>query len=95
MAEDLTVWWPKLRVGGMVSGDDYADKGEVGWGPNGFVAAPHRYDWGVRSAVNEFAESVHEQVHVANSYHGHFRRSENYTASCYPFPAWYMFKTMR
>ena len=43
-ARDLAAWWPKLRVGGVMAGDDYF---------NGYV--PHaKYTFGVKDAVDEF-----------------------------------------
>ena len=76
--QDLVAWWPKLKVGGMMSGDDYADKGEAGYS---LRDAPNVFFWGVRTAVNDFAERVDEQVHVTGD------------KGCYNYPAWYIFKT--
>ena len=42
--QDLTAWWPKLKVGGLMAGDDYH---------NGWVEIA-RYTFGVKDAVDEF-----------------------------------------
>lgn len=41
--EDLEAWWPKLRSGGLFSGDDYA-----------CVVSPHEGPYGVVEVVNWF-----------------------------------------
>lgn len=43
-SEDITLWWPKLKEGGIFSGHDYLD-GEI---PAG--------NFGVKSAVDEFVK---------------------------------------
>ena len=40
--EDIELWYPKVRKGGILAGHDYLD----GWAPN--------YVYGVKSAVDEF-----------------------------------------
>eukprot|EP01012_Entosiphon_sulcatum_P033926 TRINITY_DN4295_c0_g1_i1.p1 TRINITY_DN4295_c0_g1~~TRINITY_DN4295_c0_g1_i1.p1 ORF type:complete len:274 (+),score=44.21 TRINITY_DN4295_c0_g1_i1:29-850(+) len=72
--DDLHMYWPKLRTGGILAGHDYIDVAEM--------AAPERQRWGkqdwavnpdgtrrtdgkaVRSAVNEFAAQHGRQVMV-------------------------------
>ena len=44
--DDLRVWWPKLRVGGLMSGHDYQFQHQ---------AIGDGYTFGVRDAVDEFA----------------------------------------
>lgn len=44
--DDLRRWWPKLRVGGLMSGHDYQFQHQT-IGPG--------YTFGVRDAVDEFA----------------------------------------
>ena len=41
---DIEAWWPKLKVGGLMAGDDYH---------NGWVEIA-RYTFGVKDAVDEF-----------------------------------------
>lgn len=41
---DLSIWWSKVKEGGMISGHDYLD-GETVWG-----------EFSVKSAVDEFVE---------------------------------------
>lgn len=77
--QDLIAWWPKLKVGGMMSGDDFADKGEPGYSPRD---APNVFSWGVRTAVGDFAARVGEQVYITGD------------KGCdHGSPAWYAFKT--
>merc|ERR1711879_559644 len=57
--KDLEAWYPKVRWGGFLSGDDYGDaqrtpmmtaeryRRGIGWDPKGD-------NWGVISAVNQF-----------------------------------------
>ena len=66
--EDLTLYWPKLKSGGIFAGHDYLDVAEVK------ALTPHQ-DWSidsrgikrtdgkaVRSAVNEFASKQRRQI---------------------------------
>ena len=54
-ARDLAAWWPKLRVGGVMAGDDYF---------NGYV--PHaKYTFGVKDAVDEFAAARNHRVYIS------------------------------
>ena len=47
---DLFAWWPKVRTGGLLTGHDYG----TGRDAEGL--------WGVRRAVDEFAERHHRQI---------------------------------
>ena len=49
--DDLTLWYPKLRPGGLFAGHDYLDGSRPPWG-----------EFGVRSAVNEFAAGLGVRV---------------------------------
>lgn len=68
VSEDLTLYWPKLKRGGIFAGHDYLDSSEVK------ARTPHQ-DWSidhqgikrtddkaVKSAVNEFATKHRRQV---------------------------------
>ncbi|KAK7249740.1 tenascin-like protein [Aureococcus anophagefferens] len=68
---DLEVWWPKLKKGGMIAGDDFADSYDTFPTPaNHLSASPRvpcfarrqpvraRADWGVKSAVHNWANHV-------------------------------------
>ena len=48
--EDLSLWWPKIKSGGLLAGHDYVD-----------VANEHG-DFGVKSAVDEFATKHDRRV---------------------------------
>ncbi|GMI43698.1 hypothetical protein TeGR_g2455 [Tetraparma gracilis] len=54
--EDLRAFWPKLRVGGIMAGDDYF---------NGFVHLAG-YSFGVKDAVDQFAAEVKHRVYLTN-----------------------------
>ena len=77
--QDLSLWWPKLKPGGMCSGDDFVDlddKKMIAWnGPT-----PSQYSWGVRAAVTEFFREVGVPIRIT------------YMLDCYMFPAWYVLK---
>ena len=59
---DLRTWWPKLRAGGMLAGDDFADLHDTYPGlpiPPGDKHPTHRtFQWGVKSAVANFSATV-------------------------------------
>lgn len=77
VVQDLRAWWPKLREGGLLSGDDYGDKLRTEYLTTD--AAQRHYDinypyvkqfhWGVIRAVTQFAREVGAPVQV--SWHSH------------------------
>ena len=77
--QDLAAWWPKLRPGGLISGDDFVDFDDtemVAWnGPT-----PSLFSWGVRAAVTEFFRELGVPMRVTYMY------------DCYMHPAWYVLK---
>jgi len=92
---DLVAWYPKVRQGGLVSGDDYGDDVDVphlrmdrywkslnrAWGlDEGALGRPGVHHWGVIRAVTEFARSKGHHLHVT------------FLNDCYFFPAWYFVK---
>ena len=90
--EDLRAWWPKLRAGGLFSGDDYSDMERTEYltsdeAANATVAAygymARWFKWGVISAVTEFARENEAILRV--TWHKLAR-------GCYKYPAWYMVK---
>jgi hypothetical protein len=62
---DLQTWWPKLRRGGLMAGDDYMNGFHTGAG----------YSFGVRDAVDEFAAVYGLRVHSTGEGTGQRGRS--------------------
>lgn len=59
VAEDLLAWYPKVKDGGLVIGDDYYD------GAMELVGIQGSYTmFEVKTAVDEFAATVNKEVHV-------------------------------
>jgi hypothetical protein len=54
VTRDLALWWPRIRVGGVLAGHDYLD-GEL---PEG--------KFGVKSAVDKFFGAIGQPIHVAS-----------------------------
>ncbi|GMI44403.1 hypothetical protein TrCOL_g8310 [Triparma columacea] len=51
---DLEAWWPKLKLGGILAGDDYY---------NGYVPAAG-YTFGVKDAADEFFASINHRLYL-------------------------------
>jgi len=90
---DLRAWWPKVRVNGLVSGDDFADQldgteyvplartlQKYKWTYANAKSDIAKTQWGVVSAVQKFAAEVGAVVRVT------------YLDDCYSYPAWYIVK---
>eukprot|EP00747_Dinoflagellata_sp_TGD_P013652 gnl/TRDRNA2_/TRDRNA2_122738_c0_seq1.p1 gnl/TRDRNA2_/TRDRNA2_122738_c0~~gnl/TRDRNA2_/TRDRNA2_122738_c0_seq1.p1 ORF type:complete len:299 (-),score=59.62 gnl/TRDRNA2_/TRDRNA2_122738_c0_seq1:419-1249(-) len=58
LLHDLKIWYPKVREGGLVSGDDYEKIPEVPMEPF------KKSDWGVADALHEFMRSNDLELHV-------------------------------
>ena len=89
VAAELRAWWPKLRPGGLMSGDDYADAHNTPHldknriyrrYPSHMFRIYHDYHWGVVRATQEFAREM--QVPLFTTW----------LQDCYNFAAWYMVK---
>lgn len=85
---DLKAWWPKLRPGGLMSGDDYGDSVDTPLMTSQRFAAKfsenaYRNGWGVQRAVLEFANLNGLTLHVT------------WANDCYREPAWYLVKPLR
>lgn len=90
---DLRAWWPKLRAGGLLSGDDYGDIVDTEFVTRqryvrmlkvpAQADIPYRVEnsWGVIRAVQSFARETGSTLHVT------------WSLDCYPWPAWYMIKS--
>ena len=100
--QDLEAWWPRLRAGGLCSGDDYGDAvdteylkfatrpANISAHPSSFFwGIPRGSQWGVIRGVQQFARRVGAVLHVG-WLHGQGLLDE--TPTCYTWPAWYMIK---
>ena len=52
---DIEAWWPKVKAGGLMAGDDYY---------NGYVPLAG-YTFGVKDAVDEFAAARNHRVYIS------------------------------
>eukprot|EP00747_Dinoflagellata_sp_TGD_P074476 gnl/TRDRNA2_/TRDRNA2_158333_c0_seq3.p1 gnl/TRDRNA2_/TRDRNA2_158333_c0~~gnl/TRDRNA2_/TRDRNA2_158333_c0_seq3.p1 ORF type:complete len:247 (+),score=37.26 gnl/TRDRNA2_/TRDRNA2_158333_c0_seq3:127-867(+) len=81
---DLAAWFPKVRQGGLISGDDYADAEDTTLLTRArserLTLTPTLYNWGTIRAVNEFTRSKGIQLFVT------------WLNDCYNHPAWYFVK---
>lgn len=75
---DMEAWWPKLRPGGLFSGDDYGDQ-SLRWQEK-YGGVARGFNWGVKDAVIDFAKKYGKQFSVTWM---------NDKTQC---PAWYMVK---
>lgn len=64
---DLVSWWPLVKPGGMFAGHDYL---------NGTMADGYPAEFGVKQAVDEFADREHLTIQTTDE----------------PFPTWWTFK---
>lgn len=83
VSRDLTLWYPKVRAGGLISGHDYYDaladcKFEPDLSTMGEVLPPEKLtSYGVKSAVDSFATKLQYNVECT------FEE---------PYPSWYFRK---
>lgn len=98
MHEDLNAWWPKVRKGGLITGDDYGDAN-----PNGteYMSA-HRYQSGLSQlrpskdvatgSVPYFPENNWGVISATKEL-AHNKSAPlhvTWLLDCYDFPAWYI-----
>lgn len=86
--EDLHAWWPKLRPGGLLSGDDYVDINSTELLPanriTGHAASSAKeHQFGVVRATRAFAAKVGAILSITFLNRG---------INCKSTPAWYMVK---
>ena len=62
--DDITAWWPKVTEGGIIAGDDYVNRRTA------------QDDFGVKRAVDEFAEKHGQKLYATYEQH----------------PSWYIIK---
>lgn len=95
VVKDMRAWWPKLRTGGLMSGDDYGDVNDTEYLTRaryprtvikkeaGLMPYMPTNRWGVISAVQEVARSFNSPLHVT------------WSLDCYKWPAWWIVKSPR
>lgn len=88
VSEDLNIWWPKLRPGGLMSGDDYVDLNSTEYLPanrigglNAMYAKMHNF--GVIRATQAFAAKVGAVLSTTFLNSG---------PNCNDTPGWYIVK---
>ena len=78
---------PKLRPGGLLSGDDYLDLHDTPLLPfarwNATWRAWRRFDWEVISTMQRFCRQHCLSLHVT------------WLHDCYAYPAWWLVKPLR
>lgn len=88
LIRDLTLWYPKVRPGGFITGDDYGDHRDTFLVPVTRFEDVHPGDahkthsWGVIGALREWSVSHGVDVHVT------------WLGDCHPWPAWYFIKPL-
>ena len=69
VAADVAAWWPKLRTGGLLAGDDYNLREELAEGEVNEEVFSDSIDspllFGVKRAVDDFARSIGREVGYA------------------------------
>jgi len=91
LLEDLRAWWPKLRPGGLFTGDDYGDENSTDFMPAERYAKVYgkfmydknvakKHHWGVMRATQQFSSEVGVPLMVT------------WMRDCYNWPAWWMLK---
>ena len=80
--EDLEKWYPKLKQGGLIAGDDYTHTAEE---PNLF----NGYTFGVKKAVDEFARIHKKNVSIDLTGEWYYKHSNG---MLFPSRNWYFFK---
>ena len=95
---DLRAWWPKLRDGGLFSGDDYGDEQDTPfvkakrWSTY-YGSVAKMSHWGTIRAVQAFAEEVDRQLFVTWMRPGKNKSTiSSMGTGCYSWPAWYIIK---
>mmetsp|Transcript_22490 Transcript_22490/g.57984 ORF Transcript_22490/g.57984 Transcript_22490/m.57984 type:complete len:240 (-) Transcript_22490:197-916(-) len=74
---DVESWWPKLRVGGVMAGDDYF---------NGYVDAAGQ-TFGVKDAVDEFGARKNHRVYLTST-----SKAGAFNGNDFVMQQWYILK---
>ena len=99
---DVRAWWPKLRHGGLMSGDDYGDMKDTPFLPRERYVEYYGNDsllsqWGTVRAMQEFADEVDRQLFVTwmKPHDDPTQRTSivREGRGCYHHPAWYIIKS--
>ena len=107
VSEDLRAWWPKLREGGIFSGDDYGDMTDTEYMPfsrfQNFLKYPSwsggngGKGWWGNTGISRaefsklYAWGTVRAVQEFAAEHGAVLHI-TFMLDCYSFPAWYMVK---
>lgn len=81
--DDLLKWYPKLKKGGLIAGDDYTRLAED------YV---FNYNFGVKRAVDEFAFEQKRNVSIDLTGEWYYKTVMNGVDSLYLSRNWYFFK---
>ena len=75
VSEDLNCWYPKVRIGGLIAGDDAIDVDEEKRNSDGDVETVHKYNedgskaswgmYGVAKAARDFAKKQNLKLHFS------------------------------
>jgi hypothetical protein len=83
VSDDLNKWYPKLKKGGLIAGDDYTYKSEE---------LTFNYMFGVKKAVDEFAIKMKKNISIDLYGDWYYKTMLNGNEVLYPSRNWYFIK---
>lgn len=83
VSDDLNKWYPKLKKGGLIAGDDYTSKPEE---------LTFNYMFGVKKAVDEFAIKMKKNISIDLHGDWYYKSMLNGKEVLYPSRNWYFIK---